>query len=148
MKKLFLYIAFFGFIFWACFIITRDFFQNKEYAHSYTLLSDDDKAEAQQQENGSDSGKNDALSHVVGISARFSGLEDQRLGETFGEYVVTIDNEYIIVYENNGQSVFEYTEIDADLIKTLNSDLYEKLLEGIRFNTSEDIYRFLETISS
>lgn len=147
MKKLFLYIAFFGFIFWACFIITRDFFQNKEYSHSYTLLSDDEREKLQRKKDGGDNGNNASLSHAVGASVRFSGAESHML-EDVGGYIVTIDNQYIVVYESDGQSVFEYTEIDADLIKTLNYDLYERLLEGIHFNTPEDIYRFLETISS
>lgn len=144
MKKLFLYIAFFGFIFWACFIITRDIFQHKEYAHSYIT---EEKIEEGLQAVGNGD-QNGPLSHVVGATARFSDASEQLLEEELGEYVVTINNDYIVVYEKNGQSVFEYTEIDAGLIKALNYDLYERLLEGIHFNTSEDIYKFLETISS
>lgn len=144
MKKLFLYIAFFGLIFWAGFIILRDIYRNKDYAYEIitteqeqTILPAETSIQAEQ-----DSRKNERLFRIIGLSADYDFP-----AEATDAFTVTIKQDSVVVYDES-ECIYEYTGIDAELIKALNSTLYHDLMNGLHFESLEDLYRFLESISS
>lgn len=63
-------------------------------------------------------------------------------------YIVGIKDEMVIVYEAASGQVYEYTDIDADLLKKLHPDLYSDLEQTIRFYSKKELYRYLESLSS
>lgn len=143
MKKLFLYTAVIVFIFWSGFIIFREIYDNKTY--KYQMITTEDEIIA------------DDISQVQSIKMIY---DDTQLYEMVGSvfdynftdmsdtaYIVGIYDDFIVVYDGYNE-IYEYTGIDAALIKTLNNDLYNELEEGIRFESVEELYIFLESISS
>lgn len=144
MKKLFLYIALPIFIFWSGFTILRDIYRNKDYAYEImtteqeqTLASNDLPVQSDQKPHGYED-----LFHVIGTSVHYEFPND-----TTDAFTVTIKQDAVVVYDES-ESVYEYTGIDAELIKTLNVRLYNDLLMGMHFESLEELYRFLESISS
>ncbi len=144
MKKLFLYIAFFGLIFWSGFMILRDIYRNKDYAYEIitteqeqTILPIETSIQAEQE-----SYENESLFRIIGSSSDYDFP-----AETTDAFTVTIKQDSVVVYDES-ECIYEYTGIDAELIKALNSALYHDLMTGMHFESLEDLYRFLESISS
>lgn len=54
-------------------------------------------------------------------------------------------NGYVVVYRNDKNTVYEYTDI---LVDELPGDLKEKIREGIRMEGTEKLYGFLENYTS
>lgn len=136
MKKLFLYTAVVIFIFWSGFIIFREIYDNKTY--KYQMLTTEDEIDI---DNISQLQKA-PICEMVGtvVDCNFTDRSDTT-------YIVGIYDKSVVVYDRYNE-VYEYTGIDAALIKTLNNDLYNELEEGIRFENAEELYIFLESISS
>lgn len=143
MKKLFLYTAVIVFIFWSGFIIFREIYDNKTYKYQMITTEDeiiaDDISQAQSIKMIYDDTQ---LYEMVGsvFDYNFTDMSDTA-------YIVGIYDDFIVVYDGYNE-IYEYTGIDAALIKTLNNDLYNELEEGIRFESVEELYIFLESISS
>lgn len=64
------------------------------------------------------------------------------------KYIVTTLNDKIVVYKNSLYNLYENTEIDIEILKLTNNDIYQKLKNTIIFNDEEEMYRFLEGLSS
>lgn len=141
MKKLFLYIAFFGLIFWAGFIILRDIYRNKDYAYEIITTETSSPLETSVQAE-QEPYRNEKLFPIIGLSADYDFP-----AEATDAFTVTIKQDSVVVYDE-AECIYEYTGIDAELIKALNSTLYHDLMTGLHFDSLEDLYRFLESISS
>ena len=118
MKKLFLYFVLFVGIFVLCFILANAYFNQK-------------MTEKQGE-------KMDIAQDSISIEAN-----DEQT-----EYYVGIRNGRVVVYESDTDQVYEYTEIDADLIERLHPALYQDLLKTVPFDSKKEMYRYLESLSS
>ena len=63
-------------------------------------------------------------------------------------YIVGIKNDYVIVYKNSLDCIFEYTGIDAQVIKCVNPTLYQKIYDHIEFDNKEELFDFLQSLAS
>lgn len=131
MKKLFLYIVFFAYLFWCAYMIAWDVF-DKDMRENTSY--DTDKNEQMIQAKTYDVFVDDG-------SLPFGEQEKTK-------YIISINNGYLVIYENNKDNIFEYTDIDAKLIKVVNPSLYSELCNDIIFYDLADVYSFLETVSS
>lgn len=64
------------------------------------------------------------------------------------KYIVTEENGLVIVYFDNKFNVFEYTDISMEELKHHNLTQYNKIINKVIFHNKEDIYRYLQSISS
>ncbi len=149
MKKLFLYVAILGFVFWSAYVISEYFFKADTQKANFDInYTDDGKS------NGVDTGdvfvsrknKNITYDSMNGKNNDDSNIENSETDTT--TYFAGIRNGYVVVYENTTDNVFEYTDIDAELIRLMNPDLFRKLESNVILKTKEDVYKFLESISS
>lgn len=146
MKKLFLYLSLFIIVFFAAYLFSRQFWsanenvlRPKESTEELTTIPDDDVFSpglSEIIETGNEILETDLL-----VSAK----ENQENKE---QYIVGIKNGYVIVYLNDTNSVYEYTGIDAELIRLLQNDVYESLKNQMYFDDKEQLFRFLESIAS
>ena len=63
-------------------------------------------------------------------------------------YIVTEENGLVIVYFDSKFNVFEYTDISMEELKHHNLTQYNKIINKVIFHNKEDIYRYLQSISS
>lgn len=118
MKKLFLYVLLFVGIFTLCYILANQYFQIK-----------------MQEKQGN----------------RLEIVEDSIALETeasSGKYVAAIREGRVIVYDADTEQVYEYTDIDAEILKQLHPEIYEDLQENVVFQSKQELYRYLESLSS
>ena len=54
----------------------------------------------------------------------------------------------MIVYDADTEQVYEYTDIDAEILKQLHPEIYEDLQENVVFQSKQELYRYLESLSS
>lgn len=154
MKKLFLYLAILVIIFFTAFYITRNIYSEKGAIQNSTEsdASDSsditdvsglqyirDKLDSTTSTESTDDSK-DSLAAEAGILNETSSSDDK--------YIVGIKNGHVIVYKNDLDNIYEYTGVDADIIKAYNQELYETLTNTINFNTLEELFNFLESIAS
>ncbi|MGN0152633.1 MAG: hypothetical protein ACI39Q_09185 [Wujia sp.] len=148
MKKLFLYIAILCFAFWIGFIIMRDIYGRKDY--SYLVSEENEQTEITENDVYDPAMTNQIscpqsdyyLYNAVGLSSA------KNISDTMDEdYVISVENGYIVVYVSEN-TVYEYTGIDAELLKIFDRNLYDRLADGIHFRSIDDVYKFLESISS
>lgn len=118
MKKLFLYLVLFVGIFMLCFLLAREYFNQKMM-----------EKQGQELEIAKDS---------ISIDT----------GNDASGYYVGIQNGKVIVYEADTNHVYEYTEIDADVIEHLHPAMYRQLLDTVPFDSKKEMYRYLESLSS
>lgn len=118
MKKLFLYFVLFVGIFMLCFLVAREYFNQKMM-----------EEQGQKLEIAKDSISIDTGNDVSG-------------------YYVGIQNGKVIVYEMDTNHVYEYTEIDANMIEQLHPTMYRELLKTVPFESKKEMYRYLESLSS
>lgn len=141
MKKLFLYMIILLIIFLAAFYITRNIYSEKEpilmstEADVSEVIDIPDTAELQD------------ITWVAGITAE-AGFTKPPVSESSDKYIVGIKNGHVIVYKNNLENIYEYTGVDAGIIKESNNELYERLNNTIHFDDLEDLFKFLESIAS
>ncbi len=60
-------------------------------------------------------------------------------------YKLHVEEGYIVVYENSGNQVFEYTDIP---LEALPKELQSEILLGKQIETIDELYNFLENYSS
>lgn len=61
------------------------------------------------------------------------------------KYLIKSEDNLLVVYKDNGQTVFIKTTIPIDV---LSDKLKEELDSGIKFENESDLYSFLESYSS
>lgn len=118
MKKLFLYLLLFLGIFMLCFLLANEYFKQR-----------------MQEQNGK---KLDIATDSISVDS-----EPYQDG-----YTVGIENGCVIVYEADTEQVYEYTEIDATLLRDLHPELYRDLQENVHFDSKKELYRYLESLST
>ncbi|MBQ7708186.1 MAG: hypothetical protein IJT72_10470 [Lachnospiraceae bacterium] len=64
------------------------------------------------------------------------------------KYILGILDGYVIVYLNDMDTIYEFTDIDAGVLKILDKEQYEKIKNNITFNSLEELFDFLESVSS
>ena len=64
------------------------------------------------------------------------------------KYILGIKDGYVIVYFNDLDTIYEFTDIDAGVLSLLDKEQYEKIKDNISFDSIEDLFDFLESISS
>lgn len=141
MKKLFLYLGLLLvaiYIFLTFFFIFRDTFKEKSkdiVANTIEELSTEDTV--------------DAIDYINNNEKNTSEDTDLKTNVNVIEcYKVGIKNGFVIVYDGSSDSVYEYTGIDANIIKATDEDLYREIVNEIEFDTKEDMFDFLESIAS
>lgn len=68
--------------------------------------------------------------------------------DTEEKYLVGIRNEHVVVFEADSDHLYEYTGIDAQLIKQIHPDIYEELMQMVEFDSKYEMYRYLESLAS
>lgn len=137
MKKLFLYLSIIivGIvIFFTAFYISKQFFQK----NSYKMIVEETEEEQEYVYVPED---------IFIESVVHNAEQKAHMYENNYKYNLRIVNGYIVVYDCLSNQVFEYTDIDADIIKKLDLKLYNDL-ENKKFTTKEELFDFLESIDS
>ena len=159
MKKLFLYITLLALVFIIAYSIAEDYFYNdtKNNKLTATELIDnneednknevvDDKTQPLQSEISGNSYEEGAALNAITTEETVDAINSSVINNTTN-YIVTIKNGYIIVYENTVENIFEYTGIDAETIRLTDEEMYNKLNESLIFNTEEELFDFLQSIA-
>lgn len=159
MKKLFLYITLLALVFIIAYSIAEDYFYNdtKNNKITATELIDnneednknevvDDKTQPLQSEISGNSYEEGAALNKITTEETVDAINSSVINNTTN-YIVTIKNGYIIVYENTVENIFEYTGIDAETIRVTDEEMYNKLNESLIFNTEEELFDFLQSIA-
>lgn len=118
MKKLFLYLLLFLGIFMLCFLLANEYFKQR-----------------MQEKNG----------QKLDIAADSISVDTEPYQ---GGFTVGIKNGCVIVYEADTEQVYEYTEIDAALLRELHPELYRDLQGNVHFDSRKELYRYLESLST
>ena len=118
MKKLFLYVLLFVGIFTLCYILANEYFQVKMQ---------------EKQEN-----KLEIAEDSIALEAKAAS----------GILVAAIQDGRVNVYDADTEQVYEYTDIDAEILKQLHPDIYEDLQENVVFQSRQELYRYLESLST
>ncbi len=138
MKKLFLYITLLTLVFIIAFSISEYFFYN--HTKNNTKLTATEDVDATEQEETIELPDVAMTEEIIDTINSYKGQETTN-------YIVTIKNGYIIVYENTVENIYEYTGIDAETIRVTDEVLYEQLMESLVFYTREELFDFLESIA-
>ncbi|MBQ9277309.1 MAG: hypothetical protein IJ224_01610 [Lachnospiraceae bacterium] len=64
------------------------------------------------------------------------------------KYILGIKDGYVIVYFNDLDTIYEFTDIDVGVLSLLDKEQYEKIKNNISFDSLEDLFDFLESVSS
>lgn len=125
MKKLFLYIVIFTVIFLCTFYYARTFYREKMQA----------EAQYAQEEATSEEPNEETI--VL-----------PQPEKTEKKYIAGIKNGYVIVYMDDEDTVFEYTDISVDVLKATLPEMYKKLQRQIEFEDKKEVFEFLEDLAS
>ncbi|MBD5096208.1 MAG: hypothetical protein HDT40_04230 [Lachnospiraceae bacterium] len=151
MKKLFLYLIFYVLLFVAAYNVSFDFAKKDMEGKSiHGTVSENNS------ENGGDK---DAEKEVEGetpetlnnasVNPKKSDEQDVLVSHAASDkYIVGLKNNYVIVYKNDKSMVYEYTDIDGSVIKANDNEAYKMLLQSIEFEDKEEMFAFLESLSS
>lgn len=157
MKKLFLYLLLYAAIFFIAYNIFFDFakkdMENKGIVGSTAeAVSDDDvNSDAVSEtvsDNISDTVSDTISAGVADIRPKVQGQAVMLNYKPSDKYIVGLKNNYVIVYKNDKSLVYEYTDIDGSVIKANDNEAYEMLLDDIEFENKEEMFDFLESLSS
>lgn len=118
MKKLFLYLVLFIGIFMLCFLLANEYFKQK-----------------MQEQQGK----------KLDIAADSVSIQTDKTNDGF---IVGIQDGMVVVYESDTNQVYEYTEIDASVLKSLHPDLYQDLLDTVPLDSKKALYRYLESLAT
>ncbi|MDE6026416.1 MAG: hypothetical protein K2G45_13315 [Lachnospiraceae bacterium] len=126
MKKLFLYILIFVAIFFCTFNYARTFYREKmqaeaQYAQEEDLVSEEPNEET---------------------------IVLPRADKAEQKYIAGIKNGYVIVYIDDEDTVFEYTDINVDALKATLPEMYKKLQQKIEFYDKSEVFEFLQDLAS
>ncbi len=78
---------------------------------------------------------------LLADSASFDVNSDEK-------YLVGIRNDHVVVFEADSDHLYEYTGIDAEILKEIHPDIYEELQKMVEFNSKYEMYRYLESLAS
>ncbi len=162
MKKLFLYITLFTVIFIIAFSLSEQYFD--DHARNNTKLTATETTGGNLSDSDNTATFVDSTAYIQAGISGYVALADNTSTVTSEEdipvdtftsnnqinktnYIVTIKNGYIIVYENSIENIYEYTGIEAETIRITDVETYNKLNESLIFNTREDLFDFLESIA-
>ncbi|MDD6328677.1 MAG: hypothetical protein Q4D54_05555 [Eubacteriales bacterium] len=120
MRKLFFYLALFGYLFWAAFCLTEDYFSNRTEAIRHDKIK---------------------LNATINIKT-----DMETHNQT--EYCATFVDHILVIIDQQNHSVFETTNLTDSDIQKADKDLYNRIIDGIYFHSTEEIYIFLEAVSS
>lgn len=153
MKKLFLYLLLYAAIFFIAYNIFFDFaksdMEDKGIVGSTAeAVSDNDIISDTVSDNISDTISDTISAGVADIRPRVQGQAVMLNFKPSDKYIVGLKNNYVIVYKNDKSLVYEYTDIDGSVIKANDNEAYEMLLDDIEFENKEDMFDFLESLSS
>ena len=130
------------------------------YGFSFYMYENKQKelAEQEEQEEVDVGGSDTAASATAGGDAQpdSAGKEtfsdEEKAQETgasstpsFWQYVMKYENGKIVVYQKDGETVYEKTDIDKS---HLSEDVLKQLKEGIMVSDEEELYSLLESFSS
>lgn len=131
MKKLFLYFILFAGIFILCYLLANAYFGQRTRNESETS-----------QESARDSISID-VENENQDSMSFDVKNDK------GKYVVGLQDARVVVYQNDTGQIFEYADIDVEVIRRLHPDMYERLQKRqVYFDSEQALYRYLESLST
>lgn len=149
MKKLFLYITILSILFITTFYISRSIFndimKNKKLFNTSEISTESTELsilEADSKYAKSIKNNDDYNHNSDDYFSKNKAESDEE------KYIVKIKNGYVIVYKNTEDCIFEYTGIDADLLKSINPEGYKKVANHIVFDNKEDLFDFLESLAS
>ena len=125
MKKLFLYVLLFITIFFAAFELFYAYFLHQKWK-TEDGLSD---------------------TEITATEASLEAAETMQRNAYTG-YYLTITDDIVTAYLGDKSTVYEYTDLDANVIRQLDVKLYEELQNGLYFDTRERLFDFLESIVS
>lgn len=135
MKKLFLYLVVFGYVFWSGYIISKDIFKNYEPSFSTTQADTDTEITTEVTEDTR------SIAEVV------MGEQMSAQAQTT-QYIVGISNGYVTVYKDSLENVYEYTGINAVNVQMNDEETYNKLMTKIYFENIDELYAFLQSIAN
>lgn len=125
--------------------------KQKELAQEEELkksLEEDGKQTAQGEQTGVAGGNTDSATQVE----KNPDKNDSETKETganktpsYWQYLMKYQNGKIIVYQKDGKTVYEETDIDQS---HLSKDILEQLKQGIQVSDEEELYSLLESFSS
>ena len=131
MKKLFLYFILFAGIFILCYLLANEYFGQRTRNESETS-----------QESVRDSISID-VENENQDSMSFDVKNDKE------KYVVGVQDARVVVYQNDTGQIFEYADIDVEVIRRLHPDMYERLQKRqVYFDSEQALYRYLESLST
>lgn len=155
MKKLFLYLIFYVLLFVSAYTVFFDFAKGDMEGKSiHGTVSEDNSGNGGDKDTG-DGGKNQAegetpegLNNASLNSNKPDGQDVLVSHAATDKYIVGLKNNYVIVYKNDKSMVYEYTDIDGSVIKANDNEAYKMLLQNIEFEDKEEMFTFLESLSS
>lgn len=163
LKKLFLYISFFAFIFWSAFLLFRDYYQKhthikatkdyveyhfsslKEFAEQVAVFADGTVAKKDCEDLIEN---NPVQENLVNNDDMEEYIVSDAEVEATDVFIVGFRNDHVVIFKNDTDCIYEYTDIDQNIVSLLHGDIYNDLMNNIRFSNLEDAYKFLESISS
>ncbi|MBQ8413176.1 MAG: hypothetical protein IJX12_06185 [Lachnospiraceae bacterium] len=137
MKKLFLYLFILiavAVIFVLGFVISRDYFRENSY-----------KVVIETTEELTTRATVEVIDYL-GVETLPDEMEEYNTD--FITYRLGELNGYLVVYRGKDDVVYEYTDIQVDLLKKLDYDVYMKVQNNVEFDTKEELFIFLESIDS
>ena len=145
MKKLFLYLSvilIFAAVFFIAYFVSKSYFQDNSYK---VVIETTEELTTREAVDAMDYVYNQG-DYIIDNMVSYASLMVVA-PEDIMRYNLKIVNGYIVVYNNLSNQVYEYTDIDADIVKELDYELYQKI-EEMEFNTKEELFVFLESIDS
>ena len=145
MKKLFLYIGLLVCVFCISYLIASEFYKHsRKKVRDEVVLTDemiDDYEFA-------DSDLSSYGYNVKDAKSVNSFIDNTDLKDSKDKYILGIQDGYVIVYYNDMDTIYEFTDIDAGVLKILDKEQYEKIVNNISFDSLEELFDFLESVSS
>ncbi len=138
MKKLFLYLSILYvavFIFFVAYIVSRQKFSES----SKDIVANTVQATTEEA--------------TLDVIDYYPQVEEASINEPGNvEYTdifrVGIRNGYVVVFTGQSDTIYEYTDINANLLMNTDVKTYNKLLDELEFDTREEMFDFLESIAS
>lgn len=138
MKKLFLYLSILYaavFVFFVAYIVSRQKFSES----SKDIVANTVQATTEEV--------------TLDVIDYYSQVEEENLDEVSNvqhtdTFRVGIRNGYVVVFTGQSDTIYEYTDINANLLMNTDIKTYNKLLEELEFDTREEMFDFLESIAS
>lgn len=137
MKKLFLYLSILYaaiFVFFVAFLVFRNYFSES----SKDIVANTVEITTEETIDVIDYYSQPEYMEYSNIPSSDSGVA----------YRVGIKNGYVVVFTGKTDTVYEYTDISAEVLKYTDINMYNKIIDELEFNTQEEMFDFLESIAS